>query len=154
MVISKVFVAGSSRYHMSQFRIIVIIRIGCNDYSMRFLPSVVKPKFCAEFSAWDLSPMNTGAIFNFPLPEGAEEIPTVAREAKSAARVEPQRRQAGFHRGALGYSWASPRSLIVDSCANRSFAANPGKREESRDYFQYPLGVFRLPEGCKYLLLK
>jgi hypothetical protein len=25
--------------------------------------------------------------------------------------------------------------------------SNPGKREESRDSFQYPLGVYRLPEG-------
>ena len=25
---------------------------------------------------------------------------------------------------------------------------SPGKREESRDSFQYPLGVYRLPEGC------
>ena len=28
---------------------------------------------------------------------------------------------------------------------------NPGKREESQDSFQYPLGVYRLPEGYKYL---
>ncbi len=28
---------------------------------------------------------------------------------------------------------------------------SPGKREESRDSFQYPLGVCRLPEGYKCL---
>ena len=28
------------------------------------------------------------------------------------------------------------------------FQPNPGKREISRDSVQYPLGVYRLPEGC------